>query len=77
VQGFHKNYFQRDGIQWNTIHMYSSLKAVQMMIKPSTDAASLLTTTASSPGLEAAKTAKATGKKRKGRSKSREGRKKD
>jgi hypothetical protein len=75
VQGFHKNYFQRDGIQWNTIHMYSSLKAVQMMIKPSTDAAPLLTT--ASPGLEAAKTAKATGKKRKGRSKSREGRKKD
>ncbi|XP_025091565.1 angiopoietin-related protein 1-like, partial [Pomacea canaliculata] len=25
-KGFHKNYFQRDGIQWNTIHMYSSLK---------------------------------------------------
>ncbi|RUS90668.1 hypothetical protein EGW08_001568 [Elysia chlorotica] len=34
TKGFHKNYFQRDGIQWNTIHMYSSLKAVQMMIKP-------------------------------------------
>jgi len=33
-KGFHKNYFQRDGIQWNSIHMYSSLKAVQMMIKP-------------------------------------------
>lgn len=34
TKGFHKNYFQRDGIQWNTIHMYSSLKAVQMMVKP-------------------------------------------
>ncbi|XP_059155916.1 fibrinogen-like protein 1 isoform X2 [Physella acuta] len=33
-KGFHKFYFQRDGIQWNTIHMYSSLKAVQMMVKP-------------------------------------------
>ncbi|KAK7087986.1 fibrinogen-like protein 1 [Littorina saxatilis] len=33
-KGFHKNYFQRDGIQWNTIHMYSSLKSVHMMIKP-------------------------------------------
>ncbi|CAG5130240.1 unnamed protein product [Candidula unifasciata] len=33
-KGFHKNYFQRDGIQWNTIHMYSSLKAVLMMVKP-------------------------------------------
>lgn len=33
-KGFHKHYFQRDGIQWNTIHMYSSLKAVQMMVKP-------------------------------------------
>lgn len=34
-KGFHKNYFQRDGIQWNTIHMYSSLKSVQIMLKPS------------------------------------------
>ncbi|CAG5115878.1 unnamed protein product, partial [Candidula unifasciata] len=33
-KGFHKDYFQRDGIQWNTIHMYSSLKATQMMVKP-------------------------------------------
>ncbi|KAL8569162.1 hypothetical protein ACOMHN_020289 [Nucella lapillus] len=33
-KGFHKNYFQRDGIQWNTIHMYSSLKSVYMMVRP-------------------------------------------
>ncbi|ESO97704.1 hypothetical protein LOTGIDRAFT_104370 [Lottia gigantea] len=34
-KGFHSNYFQRDGIQWNSIHMYSSLKYVEMMVKPS------------------------------------------
>ncbi|XP_050407983.1 fibrinogen-like protein 1 [Patella vulgata] len=34
-KGFHSNYFQRDGIQWNSIHMYSSLKNVEMMVKPS------------------------------------------
>ncbi|XP_041348011.1 fibrinogen-like protein 1 [Gigantopelta aegis] len=34
-KGFHNNYFQRDGIQWNSVHQYSSLKRTQMMIKPS------------------------------------------
>ncbi|KAK3776505.1 hypothetical protein RRG08_060221 [Elysia crispata] len=38
TKGFHKDYFQRDGIQWNTIHMYSSLKGVQMMVKPAKSA---------------------------------------
>ncbi|XP_071094187.1 fibrinogen-like protein 1 isoform X2 [Haliotis cracherodii] len=34
TKGFHRNYFQRDGIQWNSIHQYSSLKQVEMMLKP-------------------------------------------
>ncbi|XP_074642492.1 fibrinogen-like protein 1 [Tubulanus polymorphus] len=33
-QGGHDNYFQRDGIQWNTIHLHSSLKYTAMMVKP-------------------------------------------
>ncbi|KAL8596683.1 hypothetical protein ACOMHN_060544 [Nucella lapillus] len=33
-KGFHQNYFQRDGIQWNAIHMYSSLQSVHMMLRP-------------------------------------------
>ncbi|WAR03813.1 FGL1-like protein [Mya arenaria] len=32
--GDHDNYFVRNGIQWNTIHRYSSLKFVEMMVKP-------------------------------------------
>lgn len=32
--GSHQDYFQRDGMMWNTIHSYSSLKFVEMMIKP-------------------------------------------
>ncbi|KAK7499084.1 hypothetical protein BaRGS_00009631 [Batillaria attramentaria] len=50
-KGFHKNYFQRDGIQWNTIHMYSSLKSVHMMLKP----ASAPPTTAPPPKAESSK----------------------
>ncbi|KAL3858451.1 hypothetical protein ACJMK2_013042 [Sinanodonta woodiana] len=34
TNGTHNNYFVRDGIQWNTIHPHSSLKSVEMMIKP-------------------------------------------
>lgn len=33
--GSHNNYFVRNGIQWNSIHSYSSLKFVEIMIKPS------------------------------------------
>ena len=33
--GSHNNYFKRNGIQWNAIHTYSSLKFVEMMIRPS------------------------------------------
>lgn len=33
-KGSHNNYFVRNGIQWNTIHVHSSLKHVTMMIKP-------------------------------------------
>lgn len=32
--GSHNNYFVRNGVQWNTIHAHSSLKFVEMMIKP-------------------------------------------
>ena len=32
--GNHNNYFVRNGVQWNSIHSYSSLKSVKMMIKP-------------------------------------------
>ena len=32
--GNHNNYFVRNGVQWNTIHSYSSLKFTEMMIKP-------------------------------------------
>ena len=31
--GSHNNYFIRNGVQWNSIHSYSSLKFVEMMIK--------------------------------------------
>ena len=33
-RGIHSNYFVRNGIQWNSIHMHSSLKYVAMMVKP-------------------------------------------
>lgn len=36
--GSHNNYFVRNGIQWNSIHSYSSLKFVEIMIKPSENA---------------------------------------
>ena len=36
-KGAHNDFFTRDGIQWNTIHMHSSLKEVQMMILPLED----------------------------------------
>jgi hypothetical protein len=36
--GSHNNYFVRNGIQWNSIHSYSSLKSVEIMIKPSDNA---------------------------------------
>ena len=35
--GSHNNYFVRNGIQWNTIHVHSSLKYVTMMITPNRD----------------------------------------
>jgi hypothetical protein len=34
-QGEHNNYFVRNGIQWNTIHLHSSLKYAAMLVKPS------------------------------------------
>jgi len=36
-KGFHNNFFKRNGIQWNSIHHYSSLKFAEMMLKPSDD----------------------------------------
>lgn len=36
--GSHENYFVRNGIQWNSIHSYSSLKYVEMLIKPTDNA---------------------------------------
>lgn len=33
-KGRHSNYFVRNGIQWNSIHLHSSLKYVAMMVKP-------------------------------------------
>ena len=33
-KGSHDNYFVRNGIQWNTIHVHSSLKYAVMMVKP-------------------------------------------
>nr|UCK81475.1 fibrinogen domain-containing type 2 protein 2 [Arenicola marina] len=34
LKGKHNNFFVRNGIQWNTIHRHSSLRAVVMMVKP-------------------------------------------
>lgn len=36
-KGSHDNYFVRNGIQWNTIHLHSSLKTVSMKIRPTDD----------------------------------------
>ena len=33
--GAHDNFFVRNGIQWNTVHRYHSLKFVEIMVKPS------------------------------------------
>ena len=33
-KGEHDSYFIRDGVQWNSIHIHSSLKETRMMIKP-------------------------------------------
>ncbi|ELU13842.1 hypothetical protein CAPTEDRAFT_153615 [Capitella teleta] len=33
-RGDHDNFFVRDGVQWNTIHLHSSLKHVEMMVRP-------------------------------------------
>ncbi|XP_013402618.1 fibrinogen-like protein 1 [Lingula anatina] len=33
-KGKHNNYFVRNGVQWNTIHLHSSLKYAIMMVKP-------------------------------------------
>lgn len=33
-KGSHDNYFVRNGLQWNTIHVHSSLQSVAMMIYP-------------------------------------------
>ena len=33
-RGEHNNFFVRNGIQWNSIHLHSSLRHAQMMIKP-------------------------------------------
>ncbi|CAI9734328.1 Hypothetical predicted protein [Octopus vulgaris] len=33
-KGHHNNYFVRDGVQWNSIHLHSSLKKVEMLLKP-------------------------------------------
>ena len=33
-RGTHSDYFVRNGIQWNSVHLHSSLKAVAMMIAP-------------------------------------------
>ncbi|XP_076106692.1 fibrinogen-like protein 1 [Mytilus galloprovincialis] len=35
TDGQHNDFFQRNGIQWNSIHLHSSLKFVEMMIMPS------------------------------------------
>jgi len=32
-RGSHNNYFIRNGIQWNTIHPYSSLRRTTMMLR--------------------------------------------
>ena len=34
LTGSHDNYFVRNGIQWNTIHLHSSLKTVSMKVRP-------------------------------------------
>lgn len=31
-RGEHDDYFTRNGVQWNTIHMHSSLRTVEMMV---------------------------------------------
>lgn len=36
-KGEHNDYFKRNGIQWNSIHPHSSLKFVEMMVKPADD----------------------------------------
>lgn len=39
-QGKHINFFNRDGIQWNSINMSSSLKFVEMSVRPADDTSS-------------------------------------
>ncbi|XP_060075899.1 techylectin-5A-like [Ylistrum balloti] len=36
-KGFHNNYFRQNGIHWNSLHKYSSLKTAQMMVMPASD----------------------------------------
>ena len=33
-EGEHDDFFVRNGIQWNTIHLHSSLRSVEMMVVP-------------------------------------------
>lgn len=35
AHGDHYNFFSRNGVQWNSIHSYSSLKRAEMMVMPS------------------------------------------
>lgn len=39
-QGRHINFFNRDGIHWNSINMHSSLKSVEMSVRPADDISS-------------------------------------
>jgi len=36
-RGSHRNYFVRNGIQWNTVHPYSSLRRTLMMVRRNAD----------------------------------------
>ncbi|OWF39130.1 fibrinogen-like protein 1 [Mizuhopecten yessoensis] len=36
-KGFHNNFFRQNGIHWNSLHKYSSLKNAQMMVMPASD----------------------------------------
>lgn len=36
-KGFHNNFFRQNGIHWNSLHKYSSLKNAKMMVMPASD----------------------------------------